>query len=124
MHVLLERQVFGGGERNFWRDQTLHNRIVCEVQKHGYVVSNAAFFKGTAEEVGYVVFDAHGGKYDGKLFIGIIPREACFTIWAASWSWGSPFPEKIGSFCPRISVVRAVNCGDSGVDIVFSGIPA
>ena len=33
------------------------------------------------------------------------PRDACFTICAASWSWGSPFPEKIGSFCPRISVV-------------------
>ena len=33
------------------------------------------------------------------------PREACFTICAASWSWGRPFPEKIGSFCPRIKVV-------------------
>ena len=34
------------------------------------------------------------------------PREACCTIWAASWSWGRPFPEKIGSFWPRIRVVR------------------
>ena len=34
------------------------------------------------------------------------PREACFTICAASWSCGSPFPEKIGSFCPRIRVVK------------------
>ena len=34
------------------------------------------------------------------------PREACCTIWAASWSWGSPLPEKMGSFCPRIRVVR------------------
>ena len=33
------------------------------------------------------------------------PREACFTICAASWSCGRPLPEKIGSFCPRISVV-------------------
>ena len=34
------------------------------------------------------------------------PREAWRTICAASWSWGSPFPEKIGSFWPRIRVVR------------------
>ena len=33
------------------------------------------------------------------------PREACCTICAASLSWGRPFPEKIGSFCPRIRVV-------------------
>ena len=33
------------------------------------------------------------------------PREACCTICAASWSCGRPLPEKIGSFCPRISVV-------------------
>ena len=33
------------------------------------------------------------------------PREACFTIWAASLSWGSPLPEKIGSFWPLIRVV-------------------
>ena len=34
------------------------------------------------------------------------PKDACFTIWAARRSWGRPFPEKIGSFWPRIRVVR------------------
>ncbi len=29
---------------------------------------------------------------------------ACRTIWAASWLWGSPAPEKIGSFWPRTRV--------------------
>ncbi len=33
------------------------------------------------------------------------PRLACSTICAASSSCGSPFPEKIGSFCPLIRVV-------------------
>ena len=28
------------------------------------------------------------------------PREACCTICAASWSWGRPFPEKIGRHFP------------------------
>ena len=36
----------------------------------------------------------------------LLPKDACCTICAASWSWGRPFPEKIGSFCPRIRVVR------------------
>ena len=26
------------------------------------------------------------------------------AIWAASWAWGRPLPEKMGSFCPRTRV--------------------
>lgn len=30
---------------------------------------------------------------------------ACLAICAATWLCGSPFPEKIGSFCPRTRVL-------------------
>ena len=29
---------------------------------------------------------------------------ACLMIWAASLLWGSPLPENMGNFCPRIRV--------------------
>ena len=87
-------------------DQSLNDRVICQVQIHDYVVRNTAFLEGTAEELSDIVFDTHRGKYDGEFFIGVVAKEACCTICAASWSCGRPFPEKIGSFCPRIRVVR------------------
>ncbi len=106
MHIVFKRQIFCGGQSDFRGDQSFYHRIICQVQEHDDVVGYAAFLKGTAEKVCDIVFDAHGGEHDSEFFIAVAPREACFTICAASWSWGRPFPEKIGSFCPRIRVVR------------------
>ena len=50
-----------------------------------------------------VVFVWIGGlKYFHYEADGIVPFVA---IWAASFAWGSPDAEKIGSFCPRTSVM-------------------
>ena len=68
-----------------------------------------------------VVLDAHGGKDDGKLLPSSPATWAWRTIWAASSLWAMPEPEKMGSFCPRIRVVSAVDGGDAGVDTV-SGV--
>ena len=35
----------------------------------------------------------------------LVPRTlACRAIWAASWAWGRPLAEKMGSFWPRTRV--------------------
>ena len=63
----------------------------------------------------------HCRKDNGKVLIIVASKEACCTIWAASWSWGSPLPEKIGSFCPRIRVCQSVNGREIPVWIKFLG---
>ena len=75
--------------------------------------------KGTAEELCHVVFNAHGGKYDGEFVSSeFSPREACCTIWAASRSWGRPFPEKIGQLLSADQSGQTVDGGNTGPDIV------
>ena len=35
----------------------------------------------------------------------VVPRTLAWrAIWAASWAWGRPLAEKMGSFCPRTRV--------------------
>ena len=53
-------------------DQTLHHRVVGQVQVHDHMVGDAALLEGTAEKFSHVVLDAHGGEYDGKL--PVVPR--------------------------------------------------
>jgi hypothetical protein len=63
------------------------------------------------------MLDAHGGKNDGEL--GFAPRIFdCRAIWAASSLCGSPLPEKIGAFDPRIQGVHAVDDRDARLDKV------
>ena len=78
MHVLLKSQIFCHGKRYFGGDQTFYHRVVCKVQKHGNVICNAAFLKGMPEEISNVMFDAHSGKYNGKLFVGILTEGSLF----------------------------------------------
>ena len=50
-----------------------------------------------------------------------LPRTfACLAICAASWAWGSPDAEKIGSFCPRTRVFNP-SIADTPVWINSSG---
>ena len=69
MHMLLECKVLGDGQRHLRSDKTLHDRIVCQVQEHCNMIRNTAFLEGVAEEISYVVLDAHGGEHDGELFV-------------------------------------------------------
>ena len=87
------------------------------------MVSHAAFFKGTAEEVGYVVFDAHGGKYDGKLFVGSIPQGSLLYNLSRQLVVGESVSREDRELLPADQCGQAVNCGDSGVDIVSRVFP-
>lgn len=71
MHAFLECKVLGSCQCYLRSDQTLYNRVVCQVQEHNNVVRYTAFLQGPAEELCYVVFNTHSGKYDCKLLIRI-----------------------------------------------------
>src|SRR5699024_3041061 len=57
VHMLFKCKVFGYGKGYLRCDQTLDNRIVCQVQEHGHMVCNSAFFKCMSEEISHVVLD-------------------------------------------------------------------
>ena len=78
MHILLKCKIFGNGQRNLRCDQTLHYRIICHIQKHGYVVGNSAVFKSAAEEISNIMLNTHCGKYNRKLFVGIFSQRSLF----------------------------------------------
>ena len=74
MHAFFKCQILRSSQCYFRGDQTLHHRVICQVQIHDHVICNTAFFKGTAEKFGHVVFDTHGSKYDGKFFIAVTAK--------------------------------------------------
>ena len=74
MHVFLECEVLGEGQRTFRRDQTLNNRVVCEVHEHCNVGGNSALLKCPAEEICDIVLNTHCGKDDCEFLIGIIAQ--------------------------------------------------
>ena len=57
VHAFFKCQILCCGEGNLRCDQTLYNRVVCQVQVHNYVVRNTAFFESLAEEFCYVIFN-------------------------------------------------------------------
>ena len=71
MHSFLECKVLGSCQRYLRSDQTLYNRVVCQVQEHNNVIRYTAFLEGPAEKLCYIVFNTHSGKYDCELLIGI-----------------------------------------------------
>ena len=76
--------------------------------------------KQRREVIRDVVLDPHRAEHDAEAqnYPSPSASRACRTICTASSSCGMPEPEKIGSFCPRISVAERVDGGDAGVDII------
>ena len=74
MHVALKSQILGGRQSHLGRNQTLHHRVVCQIQEHGHVLVGAALVEGTTEEIRHVMLDAHGGEHDAELLVGIIAQ--------------------------------------------------
>ncbi len=68
-------QIFRDSQGNLRSDESFYDRIICQVQEHGNMVGNTAFLKCFLEEIRNIMFDTHSGKYNSKLFIGIIPPE-------------------------------------------------
>ena len=67
MHALFKCEVFGNCEGNLRCDQTLDDRVICKIDKHGNMVQNAALAEGTFKVFGNIVLDAHSCEYDGEV---------------------------------------------------------
>ena len=72
MHSLFISQILCQCQCDLWRDKPLYYRVICQIDKHGYMFGNTAFLKGTAKEISHIMLYAHSAKNDGKLFIRII----------------------------------------------------
>ena len=56
------------------REQTLHYRVICQVDKHGHMLRYTALFKRPTEEISHIVLHAHSSEHNGELLIGIVPQ--------------------------------------------------
>ena len=74
VHMPFKSQIFRDSQGNLRSDESFYDRIICKVQEHGNMVGNTAFFKSIPEEISDIMLDSHSGKYNSKLFIGIIPQ--------------------------------------------------
>ena len=74
VHMPFKSQIFRDSQGNLRSDESFYDRVICKVQEHGNMVGNTAFFKSIPEEISDIMLDSHSGKYNSKLFIGIIPQ--------------------------------------------------
>ena len=123
MHILFKCQIFCHGQSNFRCDQTFYDRIVCQIQEHGNVVCNTAFFKGSAEEICHIVFDAHGGKYNGKFFIGIISERRLLYDLGCQLVMRKSVSGEDRQLLTADQGGQSVDCRNSGADIVSRVFP-
>ena len=78
MHVTLKRQIFCHSQCYLWCDQTLYDRVICQVQEHDNVIGYPAFRKGMAEIFCNIIFYTHRSKYNREFLIRVIPQR-CLT---------------------------------------------
>ena len=118
MFVLLKCQIFCDGERYFWCDKTLHDRIVCQIQEHDYVVGYTAFFKCALEKFRNVMLDTHRSKYNSKFFIGIISERSLFYNLSGKLVVWKTVSGKNRKLLSSNQCGQTVDCRDTGADIV------
>ena len=76
LHVLLEREVLGDGQRAARREQPLDRGVVGEVQEEDDSLERAGLLELLHEEARLAVRDAHRAEDDGELLAGLDPRLA------------------------------------------------
>ena len=117
MHAFLECKVLGSCQRYLRSDQTLYNRVICQVQEHNNVVRYTAFLEGPAEELCYVVFNTHSDKYDCELFIrisqGCLLYDLCCQLVVRKSVSGEN-----RQLLSTNQGGQTVDCRDTGMDIV------
>ena len=123
VHILFKCQIFCHGQCNLRRNQTFHDRIVCEVQKHGNVVCNTAFFKGSAEEICHIVFDAHCCEYDRKFFIRIVSERSLLHNLRRKLVMRKSVSGEDRQLLTADQGGQSVDCRNSGADIVSRVFP-
>lgn len=74
VHMLFKRQILCSCQCNLRSNETLHNRIICQVDEGDNVIGNTALLECPAEIIPDLVFYTHCRKYNGKLFGRIISQ--------------------------------------------------
>ncbi len=123
MHALFKGQVFRRRESDLGSQKTFHHRVVGQVEEHDHMVGGAAVLEGPAEEFRHVVFDAHGGKDNGKLLVGAAPQGGLPYDLGGQLVMGQTVPGKDGQFLAPDEGGQTVDRGDAGVDIVAGIFP-
>ena len=118
MHALFKCQIFGDCEGNLRCDQTLDDRIVCQIDKHGNMVQNAALAEGTFKIFGHIVLDAHSCEYDGEFFIGIVSQRGLHDDLRCQLVVGKSVSGKDRELLSADQGHQTVNGGDTGTDVV------
>ena len=118
MHAFFKSKILSGSEGDLRCQKTFYNRIVCKVQKHHNVIGGTAFLKGSAEEFGYVIFDAHCRKNNGEFFIGICSQGSLLNDLCSQLIMWKTVTGKDRQLLAADQCGQSVDSGDTGVDIV------
>ena len=127
MHILLKCQIFRRRQRHLWRDQTLHNRIIGQIQKHRDMGTRPALLKRPPEILCDIVFYTHRGKYDRKFsraaVSGILPQARLFHNLRRQLIVRQSVSGKNRQFLPSDQRGQSVNRGNPGADIIARILP-
>jgi len=118
VHVLFKCQILRSCQCNLRCDQTFYNRVICQVQKHCYVIGYTAFFECVAEEISNVMLHTHSGKYDRKFFIRITSERSLFYDLCSKLIVRKSIPGENRKLLSANQSCQSVDRGNSGADIV------
>ena len=77
LHIFLEGQILGGGQRHTRRCNTLDSRVVGEVREHDRAVDGAGAAELLNEVLGFLEGDADRGKDNREVFT--VAQHSCLT---------------------------------------------
>ena len=77
VHVLLESQILGSGQRHTGGCDTLNGRVVCQVHEHDGTVDGAGPTEVGNEEVCFLISNTDGCEYNGEVTVCI--QHLCLT---------------------------------------------
>ena len=118
MHILFKCQILRSCQCNLRCDQTFYNRVICQVQKHCYVIGYTAFFECVTEEISNVMFDTHSSEYDCKFFIRIASKRSLFYNLCSKLIVRKSISGENRKLLSADQSCQSVDRGNSGADIV------
>ena len=114
MFVAFKCQILCNGQCNLRRDQTLYNRVICQIHKHGNVLGGSALVESAAEEIRYVVLHAHGRKYDTELLVRIVAQGSLLYQLCRQLIMGQTVSGENRQLLSTNQSGQAINGGESG----------
>ena len=124
MHLAVEGQMLGQGQGSARGYQTLHRRVIRQVEEHRYAGERATLREGIPKIGGDVIFNAHSSKDDHKLlrFGGLFPNR--YAQRRLAYDLGSqlvvrqPGCRKQRQLLASQERVHPVDGRDTGLDVV------